>query len=74
MCCKGTCSLSFSVCIDLWVFTLISVKLFLKAEFPRNMLVPSVAGKSVCKADPTGSARASALVVGLCAQLPKMWI
>lgn len=68
------CSLSYSVCIDLWVFTFISVKLFLKAEFPRNMLVPSVAGKAVCETDPSGRARASALVVGLCAQLPETWI
>lgn len=75
MCCKGMCSLSHRVCIDLWVLTLVSVKWFLKAEFPRSMLVLGVAGKAVCKTDPTGSARASALaVVGLCAQLPKSWV
>lgn len=48
---------------------------FFKAEFPRSMLVLDVAGKAVCKTDPAGSARASALaVVGLCAQLPKTWV
>lgn len=38
MCRKGTCSLSHSVCIDLWAFTFISVKLFLKQSFLETCL------------------------------------
>lgn len=56
-------------------FACISVKWFLRAEFLRNILILSAAGKAYTKAYVIWSARASALAaVGLCAQLPEMWI
>jgi len=45
-----TCAVSFAVfALICGVFASISVKRFLKAEFPRNVLILSVGGKATCR-------------------------